>query len=199
MLDTRFPRLAGDIGNPEGFPFPIVYETVAGASPLRIVVNQDKDMVAPFIDAGKRLIARGADIRTTSCGFLILFQQHLESELDVPVVSSSLLMFGDLEKKFGKGRVAVQTISASSIGPDMLEAANIPACIPIGTTESGTAFNKAILGNLPTFDTEQCGIDNVEAARRIISENCRNPARMYQHGAACISHQRGGQGSGFFS
>ena len=35
MLDTRFPRVVGDIGNPLTFDFPVRYEVVRGASPKR--------------------------------------------------------------------------------------------------------------------------------------------------------------------
>ena len=38
MLDTRFPRLPGDIGNPATFAFPVRYSVVAGASPSRVVI-----------------------------------------------------------------------------------------------------------------------------------------------------------------
>jgi hypothetical protein len=33
MLETRFPRPRGDIGNPQTFAFPVRYRTVRGASP----------------------------------------------------------------------------------------------------------------------------------------------------------------------
>ena len=32
MLNTRFPRLPGDIGNPETFSFPVVYRRVEAAT-----------------------------------------------------------------------------------------------------------------------------------------------------------------------
>ena len=33
MLDTRFPRIVGDIGNAETFPFPVIYQTLEGLGP----------------------------------------------------------------------------------------------------------------------------------------------------------------------
>ena len=37
MLDTKFPRIAGDMGNAMTFPFPVRYHRVTGASPERVV------------------------------------------------------------------------------------------------------------------------------------------------------------------
>ena len=79
-LDTRFPRLPGDIGNPETFDFPVLYQTVPGASPERVVVEQDRELLQPFIDAGIRLVSEGATIITTSCGFLACFQNELQDD-----------------------------------------------------------------------------------------------------------------------
>ena len=39
MLDTRFPRLPGDVGNAETWPFPVHYRVVQGADPSRITLN----------------------------------------------------------------------------------------------------------------------------------------------------------------
>lgn len=39
MLDTIFPRIKGDIGNPATFDFPVRYRVVKGASPERMVIK----------------------------------------------------------------------------------------------------------------------------------------------------------------
>lgn len=33
MLEARFPRIPGDMGNAETWPFPVLYKVVSGASP----------------------------------------------------------------------------------------------------------------------------------------------------------------------
>ena len=33
MLETRFPRIVGDMGNAATWPFPVFYRTVKGATP----------------------------------------------------------------------------------------------------------------------------------------------------------------------
>ena len=37
MLETRFPRIPGDIGNAGTWPFPVLYKVVRGASPDHVV------------------------------------------------------------------------------------------------------------------------------------------------------------------
>ena len=37
MLDTRFPRPPGDVGNAATWPFPVQYRIVRGAHPSRIM------------------------------------------------------------------------------------------------------------------------------------------------------------------
>mgnify|MGYP007029179521 FL=1 len=37
MLEARFPRIPGDMGNALSWPFPVLYKVVRGASPDRVV------------------------------------------------------------------------------------------------------------------------------------------------------------------
>ncbi|HHY91802.1 MAG TPA: aspartate/glutamate racemase family protein, partial [Firmicutes bacterium] len=91
MLDTRFPRLPGDVGNAATFPFPVRYEVVQGASPLRVVQEADPALLQPFIRAAQALQAAGVQAIATSCGFLALWQAELAAAVKVPLVTSSLL------------------------------------------------------------------------------------------------------------
>ena len=167
MLDTQFPRLLGDIGNPESFTCEVIYKTVIGASPRKVVHSQDMALLKPFIEAGKELTAKGAELITTSCGFLIYFQKELEVAFSVPVITSSLLMFAELEQKYGCGNIGILTISDTSLTADILEKANISSDTPIGTTQGGKEFTSAILENRKMFDVELCEVDNVNAAIRL--------------------------------
>ena len=53
MLDTRFPRVPGDVGNPASFAIPVKHRVVAGASPQRVVREGDPSLLQPFVDAAK--------------------------------------------------------------------------------------------------------------------------------------------------
>lgn len=85
MLDTRFPRIPGDIGNALTWPFPVLYRVVRGARPDLAVHGDTDQLLAAFIEAGHALVADGARGIVTSCGFLVRLQDRLRDELGVPL------------------------------------------------------------------------------------------------------------------
>ena len=167
MLDTRFPRVLGDIGNPATFDFPVRYKTVNGASPQRVVRERDPALLQPFIDAGRALVAEGAGAITTSCGFLVLFQHELQAALPVPVWASSLLLLPALQ------HAGVVTVDAASLGADHLRAAGAKPETPIEGIAAGSAFQQTLLQDRPTLDTDDALLQVVGAAQRLLA---RHPA-----------------------
>src|SRR5919112_4663570 len=92
MLDTRFPRPPGDVGNATTWPFPTQYRIVKGADTSRIMgKDPDPTLLAPFVGAARELEAHGVHAITTSCGFLAVFQRELAAAVSVPVLTSALL------------------------------------------------------------------------------------------------------------
>ena len=59
MLDTRFPRIPGDMGNATTFPFPVRYHRVQGASPELVVRQGSRELLPAFI-AGAKFLERRA-------------------------------------------------------------------------------------------------------------------------------------------
>src|SRR5476649_2730781 len=48
MLEARFPRIPGDMGNAATWPFPVLYHVVKGASPKRVVEQQAAGLLDDF-------------------------------------------------------------------------------------------------------------------------------------------------------
>jgi len=100
MLDTQFPRWKGDIGCPDGWSVELRYQKVKGMFPKEILRSsetlQKHDVLPFFVQAAEGLISQGVGGITTSCGFLILLQNELQSRLPVPVITSSLLLLPQL-------------------------------------------------------------------------------------------------------
>src|ERR1051325_12079508 len=83
MLDTRFPRIEGDIGNPASFDFPVILRTMEGIGPNdAVAAHPDKPRVlAALADNARKLAAAGAAGISTSCGFLALGILMLDTRL----------------------------------------------------------------------------------------------------------------------
>jgi hypothetical protein len=91
MLDARFPRIPGDMGNALTWPFPVHYRIVRTATPDRVVRRGAIGLLDAFIEAARALAADGVDGITTNCGFLSLFQNEIAEVVDIPVATSSLM------------------------------------------------------------------------------------------------------------
>lgn len=165
MLDARFPRIPGDMGNATSWPFPVLYKVVRQATPDKVVRQGAPGLLDAFVDAARELVRDGVDGITTNCGFLSLFQQELAEAVGVPVATSSLMQVAMVNQLLPGGkRAGILTISASTLTPEHLGKANVPKGTPIGTTEGGSEFTRAILGNELELDVELARRDNVEAA-----------------------------------
>jgi Asp/Glu/hydantoin racemase len=111
MLETRFPRLPGDVGHAATWPFPVRYEVVPGATSSRVLAPEPDDaLLEPFVASARRLEAEGVRAITTSCGFLSVFQSELSAAVSVPVLTSALLQVPLASRLIGPGRrVAILT------------------------------------------------------------------------------------------
>ena len=168
MLEARFPRIPGDMGNALTWPFPVLYKVVHQASPERVVRQRAEGLLDAFVAAGRELVADGADGVTTNCGFLSLHQGELAAALGVPVAASSLMQVPLIARTLPPGRgVGILTISAESLSADHLAAAGIDPATPVMGTEGGREFTRVILGNEPELDVAAARQENVEAARAL--------------------------------
>lgn len=165
MLDARFPRIPGDMGNAATWPFPVHYKIVCDATPDLVVRRGAQGTLDAFVDAARALERDGVDGITTNCGFLALFQEELAAAVRVPVVTSSLMQVEQVNRVLPPGkRAGVLTISASSLTRAHLERARVPEGTPIGSTEGGREFTRAILDNEMELDVAAARKDNVDAA-----------------------------------
>src|ERR1700747_1966107 len=88
MLETRFPRIPGDMGNGNTWPFPVLYKVVPGATPDRVVRHKSQGLLNAFLDAGDGVVQLGPGGNATTCGFLALYQRELAENGRVPVAAS---------------------------------------------------------------------------------------------------------------
>jgi Asp/Glu/hydantoin racemase len=169
MLEARFPRIPGDVGNALTWPFPVHYKVVPGASPERVVRRRAEGLLDAFVEGARELIAMGADGITTNCGFLSLFQNQIAAACAVPVATSALMQAPLIERLLPPGRrVGILTISSATLTPAHLEAAGAPADTPVIGTDGGREFSRVILDDEVEMNVAACERDILDAGAEMV-------------------------------
>ncbi|MFA6966411.1 aspartate/glutamate racemase family protein [Bosea sp. (in: a-proteobacteria)] len=170
MLEARFPRILGDMGNGATWPFPVLYRVVSGASPDKVVLNGAAGLLPDFIAAAQDLVRLGAEAITTNCGFLSLFQHELAAAVGVPVATSSLMQVPWVQATLPPGkRVGLVTVSAGSLSPAHLQGAGVPLDTPVAGTENGKEFFRVLIkAEKDDMDIDLAERDVVNAALDLV-------------------------------
>jgi len=174
MLDTRFPRIPGDMGNATTFPFPVRYHRIAGADPDLVVRRGAEGLLPAFIEGARALEREGVAAVTTNCGFLIKYQREIAASVSVPVFTSSLLLVPLVHRLLPPGRrVGILTVNSATLGKEHLDAAGIGPDIPIAVAglETETEFTRVLLGDELTLDVDLAREEHVRVARRLRAEH----------------------------
>jgi aspartate/glutamate racemase len=173
MLESRFPRIPGDMGNATTWNFPVLYKVVKDASPDAVVRKGDRRLLQSFITGAKELEKEGVRAITTNCGFLAMFHNEMASAVNVPVLTSSLmqvpLVYAMLQPS---QKVGIVTINAKTLSQKHLAAVGadkIPHVI-LGT-EDEKEFSRVILDNEMQLDVAKSEAELVKVATRLISDH----------------------------
>lgn len=172
MLNTRFRRWPGDIGNPETFPFPVRYKIIDDAVPERVTGLHDNTLLKPFIAAGLELVADGVVGVTTTCGFLSVFQSALVEALGVPVATSALLQVPLAQRLIPQDRrVGVLTFDGAALTEPYLESVGVAPDTPVEGIGANSRLVRSILEGDDTVPFEALRADALAAADQLIAHN----------------------------
>ncbi|WP_337738518.1 aspartate/glutamate racemase family protein [Sinorhizobium meliloti] len=134
-----YPPREGSLLNPKTFGTTIITEMVDGALP-DLVIQGDPTLENACIRAAKCLVERGANVVAADCGFFIRHQSAISAAVDVPVVTSSLLLIPTLLRQVPAAKkLAIVTADSRHCTEDLLELDNIRdrARVVIGGVEGG--------------------------------------------------------------
>ncbi len=168
MLNTSFPRLEGDIGNPSTFPFKVDHTVITSATAEAVVRSEGPApfVKTEFIDGASDLIENGATMITTSCGFLCVCQDEFEAALPVPVVTSSLTMLPALADKYGRDRpIGILTFDGHTLSKMTLPEGTGPVIIQ--GLEDGEELFPVISRDGLVLDPARAERDAINAARTL--------------------------------
>jgi hypothetical protein len=169
MLDTRFPRIVGDVGNAASYDFPVIFRTMEGIGPSdAVAAHPDRPRVLAALRANaEALAAEGAVGLGTSCGFLALYQDDLAAVSPVPVATSALLHIKALEGK----KAGVLTASARNLTPAHLRAVGAPEDTPVVGLPEDSSFAATFLRNGLTLDRDAVEREVVAAGRALVTRH----------------------------
>ncbi len=171
MLEAKFPRIPGDMGNAGTWPFPVLYRVVRGASPEKVVLKGAAGLLDDFLAAAADLVAQGAEAITTNCGFLSIFQREIAAHVKVPVATSSMMQFPWVQATLPPGKqVGIVTVSKSTLTPRHLETAGVPLDTPIVGTEGGREFFRVLIkAEKQDMDVRLAAEDILDAGRALLA------------------------------
>ncbi len=172
MLDSKFPRIPGDVGNAKTWDFPVLYKKVVGGTPQKVVLELKKKDIQPFIDAAIELQKEGVKAITTSCGFLAMFQNELAEAVDIPVFTSALLLVPMVSKMIGKkSKVGILTANKKTLSNEHLCSVGIdPSRCVIEGLEDKKVFTNFTVQNWDTVDVDLCKEELIESALKLVNE-----------------------------
>lgn len=168
QLDTRFPRIPGDVANPASYSFPVKIKVVPGADFTRAEKVGDREILALFLDAALELEAGGVFAVTTSCGFLSQYQSRIARALKTPVFLSALLQIPLAHFMTGR-RVGLITARAETLTEHHLRSSGWRPDIPlaVGGLEAKPCFAGSILADAEDISPEDIQKEVVETAREL--------------------------------
>lgn len=172
MLDMKFPRIPGDMGNALTWPFPVLFRTVRGADRDWIHAAPREEVFQAFCDDALGLVAEGADGIAICCGMMSLYQEELADQCQVPIVTSSLMQVPFVERLLPPGkRVGILTISTNLLKPKHLEAAGVAPDTPVIGFEESDEFIAMRRRAEPTMDVAQVERETLAIAQKLVGKN----------------------------
>ncbi|MBN1316386.1 MAG: hypothetical protein JXA42_13000 [Anaerolineales bacterium] len=171
LLDTQFPRIPGDIGNADSYPFPTRLMTVPSSTVERAVFQADPTLLELFVSGAHQLEAEGVCAITSSCGFLSPLQEQVSKAVSVPVFMSSLIQV-PIVYAITQKPVAILSASKDNLTPFILASAGIESNVPyvIGGLERLPAFHDTFLSNDTSIDKTEIQSGVIQIAGELIDE-----------------------------
>lgn len=121
----QLESLIGNSTNPLTYPFPVLFNKVAGANYRSVLVSPDARLVDPMLETAELMIEQGVKAIITSCGFNSIFQKELADALTVPVYTSALLQIPLIRASLGRKKLLVITASKKDLKPEHFHAVGV--------------------------------------------------------------------------
>lgn len=183
MMETFMPFPPGSPGNATTFAYPVRYAVVRGATMQRVVFDPDPNLLPLLVEAGKELVREGVRAITGNCGFMILFQDQMAREFDVPVFMSGLLQLPLISRMLKPGeKVGIITANAKTLSPQHLKIATNGIDVPIRLAgmEDQPCFYDAIHAEKGEIDFDRVEAEVVHVAMELVANDPAVKAILFE-------------------
>jgi Asp/Glu/hydantoin racemase len=173
LIDTFTPFIPGDVGNATTYSFPVRFQTVKGFT-FEKLLQKDRTMLKPIIEAGHNLVNEGVKAITADCGYMAMYQEEIANELQVPVFMSSLLQVPFISTMLRKDeKIGVICSKASNFEEDLLKKIGIDPTTPLCVRgmEDKENFVKAAHEEIGILDPELIEEEVVSVAQDMVKED----------------------------
>jgi hypothetical protein len=173
LVDTRTPFIPGDVGNASTYSYPVLFQTVAGATVAKVLAR-DESLADRVVDAAAKLEQMGVRAIASDCGFMLRFQEKVAEAVRVPVILSSLLLLPLLEQTLaGHGKIGIITADGQKLTADLLHLAGLREkdCVVVRGLESQPYFRAPVLDETGILVPEEIEKEVVSVARDLVERH----------------------------
>jgi len=171
MTVSTIPRVPGDPGHAETFPFPVRYGVVRGF-PFDDLVACRRDHVDLVAQAAAELQEEGVGFIAADCGLFSIFQDEISNRLDVPFLGSPLSLIPLISTFLPDSKkIGLITGDTRILRDEHLQAAgaNRNRLIVRGMEDCGE-FQRVVIAREETLDVEAMRQGVLDAARGLSVE-----------------------------
>jgi len=163
QLDTRFPRIPGDIACEDTYRRPVGIRIIDKAR-VANVVNADPDALditgfTSAIKEGGEIEESQDQIIGTSCGFMIYFQESLSKMTHGTFISSSLIALPELRSRFCDSDIMVITFDADVLRSPAYQPSLDGFAGPVIGLEKWMHLYEVISKDLEDLDVERAALE----------------------------------------
>ena len=173
VLDCSPFKIPGCGESDDTYPFVVKRRVIKGAT-VGSMTSGAEDLLEPVLAAARELEEDGVEAIIGDCGFMALFQETLQKTVNVPVVSSSLLLVPIVSRMIPHGkRIGILTYRADTLRESLFQGAGwssgeIP--IAVAGVEDQAAWQLFKTPERP-FRTQDLERELLEISRTLIRNN----------------------------